>query len=129
MNRQPDIAETAGNGHGKSTLGAAGTADLKSAVARSSKTGELQNFIADIEDLITSMTSLTGEDLERTKEKLAERVDAAKQALTETGNQIAERARQSARVTNSYVHEHPWQAVGIGAIFGLLVGIAVNRRN
>lgn len=94
MNRQPDIADTIGNAHGKAAQAAVGV----------------------------------GEDLERASEKLAERVDAAKKTLTEAGTEIAVRARQSARATNDYVHGHPWQAVGIGAILGLLVGIAVSRR-
>jgi ElaB/YqjD/DUF883 family membrane-anchored ribosome-binding protein len=125
MNRYPDIAESEGNGHG---LGALGTKGTKPATAKAAKAGEFQNFIADIEDLITSMTPLTGADLERAKARLAERVEAAKESLTEVSTEIAERARQSARVTNTYVHEHPWQSVGIGAILGLLVGIALNRR-
>ena len=90
--------------------------------------GEFQNFVADIEDLITSMTPLTGEDLARAKAKLAERVELAKESFTEVGGQIAERARQTARVTDAYVRENPWQSIGIGAILGLLIGIAVSRR-
>jgi len=125
MNRYPDIAESEGNGHGAGALGATGT---RSAEANASRKGELHNFISDVEDLITSMTPLTGADLERAKQKLTERVEAAKESLTEVSNEIAERARESARVTNTYVHEHPWQSVGIGAILGLLVGIAINRR-
>ena len=125
MSRYPDIAETEGNGHGLGTIGTAGT---RTAPAREPKSGELRNFIADIEDLITSMTSLSGEDLERAKEKLALRIEAAKESLTEVSNQIADRARQSARATDTYVHDHPWQSVGIGAILGLLVGLAVSRR-
>jgi ElaB/YqjD/DUF883 family membrane-anchored ribosome-binding protein len=126
MNRYPDIAESEGNGHSARAL----AADAKSAVAQASRKGrgELHNFISDVEDLITSMTPLTGADLERAKQRLAERVGAAKESLSEAGTEIAERARESARVTNTYVHEHPWQSVGIGAILGLLVGIAINRR-
>ena len=129
MNRYPDVADTEGNGHGLGTLGAAGQSAANTVKAKASKSsGEFHNFVTDIEDLITSMTSLTGQDLERAKEKLSERVESAKQSLSEAGTEIAERARESARVTNTYVHEHPWTAVGIGAILGLLVGIAVNRR-
>jgi ElaB/YqjD/DUF883 family membrane-anchored ribosome-binding protein len=108
MSRYPDIAETEGNGHGV--------------------TGEFSNFVSDIEHLITSMTSLTGQDLERAKQKLAERVEAAKLTITETGGRIADTARESARATDTYVRENPWQSVGIGAILGLLVGIAVSRK-
>ena len=125
MSRYPDIAETEGNGHGLRTRRTAGT---PTATVREPKSGELRSFIADIEDLITSMTSLSGEDLDRAKEKLAERVEAAKESLTEVSNEIAAKARQSARATDTYVHEHPWQSVGIGAILGLLVGLAVSRR-
>lgn len=126
MNRYPDIADSEGNGRSAKAL----ATSAQSAVAQASRKGkgELHNFISDVEDLITSMTPLTGADLERAKQKLTERVGAAKESLTEAGTEIAERARESARVTNTYVHEHPWQSVGIGAILGLLVGIAINRR-
>lgn len=125
MSRYPDIAETEGNGHGTSATRLQGGSATKTPSAPS---GEFSNFISDIEHLISSMTTLTGKDLERAKEKLAERVEAAKVTLTEAGGRIAETARQSARATDTYVHEHPWQSVGIGAILGLLVGIAVSRR-
>jgi ElaB/YqjD/DUF883 family membrane-anchored ribosome-binding protein len=125
MSRYPDIAETEGNGHGTSGTRLQGSQASKPQAASS---GEFSNFISDIEHLISSMTTLTGKDLERAKEKLAERVETAKVTLTEASGRIAETARQSARATDTYVHEHPWQSVGIGAILGLLVGIAVSRR-
>jgi ElaB/YqjD/DUF883 family membrane-anchored ribosome-binding protein len=31
-------------------------------------------------------------------------------------------------VTDEYVHENPWQAIGIGAAIGFLVGLVVSRR-
>lgn len=122
MITKPDIAESEGNGHGAGAMAATGR---KLAAAAP---GEFQNFVADIEDLITSMTPLTGEDLARAKAKLAERVELAKESFSEYGGQIAERARQTARVTDAYVRENPWTSIGIGAILGLLVGIAVSRR-
>ncbi len=122
MSRNLDIAESERNGHGAGAMAAVGR---KVAAAAP---GEFQNFVADIEDLITSMTPLSGEDLARAKAKLTERVELAKESFSEVSGEIAERARQTARLTNTYVHEHPWQSIGIGAILGLLVGIAVSRR-
>ena len=90
--------------------------------------GEFHSFIADIEDLITSMTPLTGEDLARAKAKLSERVATAKESVTVMGREVAHKARRTARVTNLYVEEHPWQAVGIGAALGLLIGVVLARR-
>jgi len=117
-----NLSESEGNGHGVGAMAATGK---KLAAAAP---GEFHNFIADIEDLITSMTPLTGEDLARAKAKLAERVELAKESFAEAGGQIADRARQTARVTDAYVRENPWTSIGIGAILGLLVGIAVSRR-
>ncbi len=116
------MTEPEGNGQGARGTGAGAT-------AAAADPGEFQNFVADIEDLIGSMTSLTGEDLARARARLAERVEAAKETFADASGAVAERARDSARVANSFVHEHPWQAVGIGAVLGLLIGIAVSRRD
>jgi ElaB/YqjD/DUF883 family membrane-anchored ribosome-binding protein len=89
---------------------------------------EVRNFVADIGDLITATTSLTGADLARAKEKLIERAAAAKAALARMGSEVSERARQTARVTDDYVHDRPWQAIGIGAVLGLVIGIVLARR-
>jgi ElaB/YqjD/DUF883 family membrane-anchored ribosome-binding protein len=31
-------------------------------------------------------------------------------------------------VTDDYVHENPWQAIGIAAAVGLVAGLLMNRR-
>jgi len=39
-----------------------------------------------------------------------------------------DRAKAAARATDEYVHDNPWQAIGIGAAIGFLVGLVVSRR-
>lgn len=90
--------------------------------------GEYRSFVADIEDLIKATTSLSGEDLAHAKEALYKRIQAAKDSMEEVGSAISDRARRSAAATNSYVKENPWQAIGIGAAVGLLLGVVVARR-
>jgi ElaB/YqjD/DUF883 family membrane-anchored ribosome-binding protein len=126
MRTKSDISEVDANGRG---IGTAAPAPAMAATDPSSASTEFHGFLADIEDLITSMTPLTGEDLARAKAKLSERVAAARETVTVMGTEITDHARKTARVTNDYVHEHPWQAVGIGAVLGLLIGVAVARRN
>ena len=41
---------------------------------------------------------------------------------------VVEKGKQAARVTDDYVHEHPWAAIGIAAGVGVLVGLLVNRK-
>jgi ElaB/YqjD/DUF883 family membrane-anchored ribosome-binding protein len=89
---------------------------------------EFHNFVADIEDLIKSTTSLSGDDLASAKEKIGERIAAAKESAEAMGDALAHRAGKAVAVTNEYVHEQPWKAIGIAAAVGFLLGAAVARR-
>lgn len=124
MNTRKEFAESDSNGHGtrpSRPAVAAAAADPAPAA------GEFQNFIADIEDLVTSMSTLTGEDLARARAKLSERIAVARESIAGMGDEIGDRARKAAHDTDRYVHENPWQAIGIGAALGLLVGVLVAR--
>lgn len=94
----------------------------------SDASSEFQNFIADVEDLVKETSTLTGEDLKRAKAKLSARLESARSSAGEMGSAIAKRSRQAAHVTNDYVHEQPWKAIGTGAVVGLLVGFILARR-
>ena len=122
MKTRTDNLEAAANGHAEVALqpGAGGTPAV---VMR-----EVHGFLADIEDLVKAATSLTGEDLARAKAKIAERVAAARKSVEDAGTAIAQGARRGATVTNDYVHRSPWQAIGIGAAGGLLLGLLLARR-
>lgn len=89
---------------------------------------EFHNFVADIEDLVKATSSLTGDDLAKAKAKLNERIAHAKESLDDVSGGLATRARQTAAITNNYVHEQPWQAIGASAAIGFLLGFALSRR-
>lgn len=89
---------------------------------------EFEDFIADVEDLAKATSTLTGEELARARARLGERVAAAKESVQAVGGAISDQAKSAASTTDSYVREHPWQAVGIGAALGLLLGVALARR-
>jgi ElaB/YqjD/DUF883 family membrane-anchored ribosome-binding protein len=97
--------------------------------AISSVAREFKNFVADVEDMIQSTTSLNGEDLARVKAKLQARVAEAKESVQNyIGTPLIERARNTVRATDGYVHEQPWRAIAIVAGASLLVGYVVGRR-
>jgi len=122
MTTKISAAETGANGQ---TLEAPRAAVAAGATALSH---EAHNFLADIEELVKATTSLTGDDLARAKAKLLERVAAARASVEKVGGAIADRTRQAAKATDGFVHERPWQAIGIGAALGLLLGFALARR-
>lgn len=116
-----------GQGDGALPAVAAQTSDTRNAVTR-----ELHNFVADVEDLITTTTSLTGADLARVKARVFERAAAAKDAIAGAGTAVAQGARRTATATDQYVHGSPWKAVGIAAAaataVGMLLGFLLARR-
>lgn len=120
------VTQQPANGQGAEAVTAAIAATTDN--ARAAVVREFHNFVADIEDLVRATTLLTGEELTRAKAKLAERVASARQSVEEVGGAIAQQARKSASITNDYVHEQPWKAIGAGAAIGFLLGVVVARR-
>lgn len=127
MTTKTHTFEAGSNGHGDGALPAPAEHDAAGPASR-----ELHSFVADIEDLVTATTPITGADLSRVKARLGEQVTAAQQALTRTGAAIADGARKGAVATDDYVRASPWRAVGIaaaaGSVIGLLLGLMLGRR-
>lgn len=124
MLNPPINPTTNSQGSGPSALAKAASAVSVSGVSR-----EFQNFLADIEDLIKETTSLTGDELAHARAKLNDRVATAKASVENMGDSIVQRAKQSASVTNEYVHEQPWKALGASTVIAFLLGIAIARRS
>jgi ElaB/YqjD/DUF883 family membrane-anchored ribosome-binding protein len=122
MRTQSGVPESTGNGNGH-TMDTNTSRTDRSAVSR-----EFHNLLNDFEQLISQTTAMTSEDLARAKAQLGERISQAKHSLENAGDKLGDRARQSVAVTNEYVHEQPWKAIGIAAAIGLLLGVAVTRR-
>lgn len=90
---------------------------------------EFQQFLADIESLVKSLTSLTGAELEFAKSQLKQRIAAAKITIAEVRSNLAKQACNTISATDTYVHEQPWKAVGASATIGFLLGLILARRN
>ena len=52
----------------------------------------------------------------------------AKEQLIAWEKQGAECARDAAKQADQFVHDKPWQAVGIAAAVGLVAGLLISRR-
>jgi len=124
----PNESKLAGPGANEQYNGSSPSGDAPSDTGLSGVPLEFHNFLADVEDLIKATISLTGEDLARARVKLGERIASAKQSAQAMGGVIAHRARDTTAVTDSYVHEQPWTAIGIGTVLGVLLGFALARR-
>ena len=101
-----------------------GMDDIKSVASE-----EIRNLIADVEDLMARIADLKDADVARVRSKVQHAVDAAKESLAESANTIREHAQSVAGTADDYVRESPWQAIGIAALVGAVVGILATRRS
>lgn len=84
--------------------------------------------LADAEALIQATAAEGGEILASAREKARESLDSAKVKLAEAQAAVSAKSRVAADATDEYVHSHPWEAVGIAAGVGLLIGLLLGRR-
>ncbi|MGB7543078.1 MAG: DUF883 family protein [Burkholderiales bacterium] len=89
---------------------------------------DLRLVVADAEDLLKATASQAGEKVNAARARAEESIRAAKTRLAETGEDVAERTRAAAQVTDKYVHDNPWTAIGTGAGLGFLIGYLIGRR-
>jgi ElaB/YqjD/DUF883 family membrane-anchored ribosome-binding protein len=101
-----------------------GVGDIKAAAS-----SEIKNLIADVEDLMARITDLKDADVARVRGKVQRAVEATKQSLADGADTIRQHAQNVASTADDYVRDSPWQAIGIAALIGAVVGILATRRN
>jgi ElaB/YqjD/DUF883 family membrane-anchored ribosome-binding protein len=89
---------------------------------------DLRAVLEDAEALLTATAGQAGERIQKARERATETVRAARERLSETQEQVVKQARKAAKETNTYVHDNPWQAVGIAAGVAFIIGVLVSRR-
>jgi ElaB/YqjD/DUF883 family membrane-anchored ribosome-binding protein len=84
--------------------------------------------LADAEEMLKATASQTGEKAAEMREKVGDHLKRAKIRLQEEQEKALARTKEVAGATDDYVHDHPWQAVGVGAGIGFLLGLLIGRR-
>jgi ElaB/YqjD/DUF883 family membrane-anchored ribosome-binding protein len=96
---------------------------------RSLASSEVKSLIADVEDLISRISDLKDADVVKVRSRVESAVSAAKEALANGTGTLRRQAKQVASTADSYVRESPWQALGVAALAGVVVGLLATRRN
>jgi ElaB/YqjD/DUF883 family membrane-anchored ribosome-binding protein len=89
---------------------------------------DLKTVMQDAEALLKATSTLTGEKIQEVRARAEESLRQAKTRLTEVEEEAMRRAREIAEAADEYVHENPWQSVGIAAGIGLVLGLLLARR-
>ena len=89
---------------------------------------DLKLVVQDAEDLIRTTSKQATEGYQQARAKFESTLSSAKDTLSTAEQRLRENAHDAAQTANQFVQEKPWQAVGIGALAGLLAGLLIGRR-
>ena len=84
--------------------------------------------LAEAEEMLKRASLETGDKARDLRSQVEARLLSAKLKLQELEGEAVDRAKAAARATDDYVHDHPWQAIGVAAGIGFAVGLLMNRR-
>lgn len=91
----------------------------------------IQDFkvvVSDAEALLKATAGQGGEAVAAMRSKVEASLAAAKEKMTDAELALLAKTRAAAKATDEYVHGHPWQAIGIAASVGVVVGLLIGRR-
>lgn len=88
----------------------------------------LQDFnavVAETEQLLKDAASASGDKANAIRGDIEAKLRTAREKLVDLEHAAIDKTKAAARATDSYVHDSPWQAIGIAAGVSVMVGITI----
>jgi ElaB/YqjD/DUF883 family membrane-anchored ribosome-binding protein len=101
---------------------------MSTEATRESLMSDVKSLMADADDIVRAMAGATGEKAAELGDKLRVKLRTAKEKMADAQVVVSDKAKAAARATDDYVHDNPWQAVGVAAAVGLVLGLLISRR-
>lgn len=95
--------------------------------ARERLVGDFKKVIRDAEALLRATADQTGDAIDAVRMRAEESLRDARNRLDEVEGDFLNRTKAAAKATDELVHERPWQAVGLAAAVGFLLGMLTGR--
>jgi ElaB/YqjD/DUF883 family membrane-anchored ribosome-binding protein len=93
---------------------------------------DIQNVVSDAQDLLKTVqvegTERVNDKMGEVRAKVQAQLDSARRTLGELQQSVQASATQYMDTTDAYVRANPWQAVGVAAGVGALVGFLIARK-
>ncbi len=90
--------------------------------------GDFKALMADAEALIHATASHEDGPLSAIRSKALDTLSNAKESLSSIEGGLSEKAKVVAEGADEFVHRNPWEAIGVAAGLGLLIGLFIRRR-
>jgi ElaB/YqjD/DUF883 family membrane-anchored ribosome-binding protein len=102
------------------------TSDL--AASKNRLASDFKNLMSDAEELLRTTRNYTGEGFTQARAQFENRLDELRGTMTDAQSYALDKYKEAAESTDRYVRDNPWQAIGVAAAVGILVGFLSTRR-
>ena len=92
-------------------------------VSRDKLVEDFKVLSKDVQDLLTATASVVGEKAAEARVKVEESLKVAQDKLSVAHENVKAKGQEAFSATDSYVRDNPWNAVGIAAGIGFVLGI------
>lgn len=89
---------------------------------------DVNAVLVDAEELLRQAGQASGAQAQDLRNRAQAAIQRAKGALVDAEQKAVAQTKAAAQATDSWVHEHPWTAIGAAAGLAFLVGLLVNRK-
>jgi ElaB/YqjD/DUF883 family membrane-anchored ribosome-binding protein len=89
---------------------------------------DFTEVLTEADTLLKQATKESGEKASDLRAQVESKLRTAKLKLQDMQDDAVDRAKATARATDEYVRDNPWQALGVAAALGVLVGLLIGRR-
>ena len=103
-------------------------ASIKAKTAQEILMEDFQTLVSDTERLLDPTATLAGDQADELRSQIHETLLRARETLKLTEDSVRERGQAAVIATEEYVQANPWQAGGIAAGVGFLIGLRATRR-
>jgi ElaB/YqjD/DUF883 family membrane-anchored ribosome-binding protein len=89
---------------------------------------DVKTLVNDTEELVKATAAQAGDKIVDVRNRAQAAVNNLKPQLVKIETVVVEKAKSTATVTDAYIHENPWVAMGVSAGVGLVIGLLIGRR-
>jgi ElaB/YqjD/DUF883 family membrane-anchored ribosome-binding protein len=89
---------------------------------------DLKAVVSDAEALMAATSGEAGDRVADARRRAAESLGQARERLQGFEKEVGARAKAAADDAERYLRDNPWQSIGVAALVGVLIGLAISRR-
>ena len=89
---------------------------------------DLRKAVEDAQALLRSSVDVAGDEVAGARDRIKTLLNQSRQDLDHLEQAAVARAKAAGDAADGFVHQRPWQSIGVAAGIGLLLGLLIGRR-